>query len=186
MQVLLQTSSAIICCGCGDTPSVLPPRVITGRTQNVFRFIPRHFQLLSAHDTLPSLVWINLNMWYLLAELPLSLSLHCTASVPAEFFSLMTVKFLPLCYFTLFYILLLLSLITFPQINLENSLFDLVCGNELVGRVGMPGANNGLTHSRLPRWLCHPVCCSIWSFRWYLGIASIASVQCAKERRASL
>lgn len=147
MQMLLQTFSAVVCCSCGDTPSVLLPPVMTGRTQNVSRFIPHHFQFLNAQDTLPSLVWSNLSdMWYLLAELLLSASLHCAASVPAEFFSLMTAKDPPLCYFILCSILLLLSLITFPQISWENSLFGLICGNELVGRVGMPGAKYGLTH----------------------------------------
>lgn len=187
MLVLLQTFSAIVCRGCGDIPSVLPPWGMTGRMQNISRFIPHHFQLLNAEDTIPSLAWSNLNdMWYLLTELLLSVSLHCTTSVPAEFFSLMTAKDSLLCHFILCYILLLLSLITFPQISWENSLFGLICGDELVGRVGMPGAKYGLTHYRLPRWLCHPVCCSIWSFCLYLGIASVASVQCAKEGGASL
>lgn len=119
---------------------------MTGRTQNVFGIIPHHFQLLNAQDIIPSLVLSILNdMCCLLAELPLSVSLHWTALVPAEFFSLMTVKDLPLCYFIL-YILLLLSLIIFPQISSENSLFGLIYGNELVGRVGMPGAKYSLTH----------------------------------------
>lgn len=133
MQVLLQTFNAIICGGWGDTPSVLPPRVMTGRTQNIFGFIP-HFQVPNAQDTLPSLIWSNLNdTWYLLAELPLSVSLHCTTSVPAEFFSLMTMKDLPLCYFIVFYILLLLPLPNFSQISSKNSLFGLIYGNVLVG-----------------------------------------------------
>lgn len=120
---------------------------MTGETQNVFGFILHHFQLLNAQDIIPSLVLSILNdTCYLLAELPLSVSLHWTALVPAEFFSLMTVKDLPLCYFILCYILLLLSLIIFPQISSENSLFGLIDGNELVGRVGMPGAKYSLTH----------------------------------------
>lgn len=147
MQVLLQTFNAIICGGCGDTPSVLPPWVMTGRTQNIFGLIPHYFQVLNAQDTLPSLIWSSLNdTWYLLAELPLSVSLHGTTSVPAEFFSLMTAKDLPLCYFILCYILLLLCLLTFSQISSKNSLFGLIYGNELVGWVGMPGAKYGLTH----------------------------------------
>lgn len=98
------------------------------------KYLQNHSSLFSVAECTRHYSKLSLEQphWYVVFACRITLvSLHCTTSVPAEFFSLMTAKDPPLCYFILFYVLLLLSLITFPQISSENSLFGLIYGNDI-------------------------------------------------------